>query len=158
MFWKINIPRTTNIEFFFKEWERSWICLMWTFDRQIWNLPHKPKFCCHHGLETTKSPGPVNKQSKSREQWRISLFISKPRDLKFGMHVVKPMFYSRRPAYYKYHTFLIWMCLKTFFFMYVVIHFGPKRGLLPVYEIITTNYISRSENPKNLTKRCKIFH
>ena len=52
---------------------------------------------------TNKCPS-KNKQTKSREQWRISLIL-KPCDLKFDMHAVKTLFYFMKPADY---THTVW--------------------------------------------------
>ena len=45
-------------------------------------------------------------KTKSRERWRISLILQ-PCNLKFGMHVVKTLFYFMKPADCTYYTYFL---------------------------------------------------
>ena len=78
---------------------------------------------------------------------QVSHVASRPElDLKFGMHVVKTLFYFVKPADYTYYTYVsIFQAFEASgyvlsrseldpFFIYGMIQFEPKAGLAPVIQ------------------------
>ena len=100
--------------------------------------------CCHRHIaarnhRVTNVQLQIKRLNREKDDEFIS-FILKPSDLKFGMHEVKTLFFFRSLDYVYLTYFYIFQRLDSVlsrseldpFFIYGIIQFGPKTGLVSI--------------------------